>query len=282
MRLPGERSIYDLNEESEAKLAKTRAERMKNMNPPELRAAIRTAAGIRALDHLPMPLADAGAAETDPGGTITSFTLRPEPGIWLPARLYRPTQPSGRTLLLLDDGGKDAVPGEAARRMAAGDSVLAVDLRGTGSTRAVGQDKFGDDVGTDWEDFYRAFVLGRSHVAMRAEDILVCARWAARQCGSEQVEVHASGGSGIAALHAAALEPALIARLELRRTLASWRLTVRQRPTRNQLIHTVHGALRVYDLPDLVWLLGDRVKVDEPVDAQGNPVGEHAAQHHGK
>jgi hypothetical protein len=34
----------------------------------------------------------------------------------------------------------------------------------------------------------------------------------------------------------------------------------------------VHGVLRVYDLPDLVESLGDKVEVIDPTDAAGNPI----------
>jgi hypothetical protein len=40
--------------------------------------------------------------------------------------------------------------------------------------------------------------------------------------------------------------------------------------TRNQQINTVHGAMRFYDLPDLVALLpADKLVLHEPVDAAG-------------
>jgi hypothetical protein len=41
--------------------------------------------------------------------------------------------------------------------------------------------------------------------------------------------------------------------------------------TNNQLVNTVHGALRVYDLPDLAATLGGKLTIEQPVDAQGKP-----------
>jgi len=64
-------------------------------------------------------------------------------------------------------------------------------------------------------------------------------------------------------LHAAALEPDLVSELHLEGAIASWRHVVRQRPTHNQLINTVHGALRVYDLPDLAALLGKCLTINK-------------------
>jgi hypothetical protein len=60
------------------------------------------------------------------------------------------------------------------------------------------------------------------------------------------------GRAGIAALHAAALEPDLFASVTLHRTLPAWSGIVRQAVPRGQLTTTVHGALKTYDLPDLI------------------------------
>ena len=42
--------------------------------------------------------------------------------------------------------------------------------------------------------------------------------------------------------------------------------------TKFQLMNAVHGALDVYDLPDLLALFPEgKVRVDEPLDAAGEP-----------
>lgn len=72
------------------------------------------------------------------------------------------------------------------------------------------------------------------------------------------------------------LEPDLFAAVRLVRTLVSWSNVVHTWPTDNQLINTVHGALQTYDLPDLAALLGDKLTIEQPVAAQGNPVSAGA------
>jgi len=62
--------------------------------------------------------------------------------------------------------------------------------------------------------------------------------------------------------------------LHMDQTLASWQYAVHQRPTYNQLINTVHGALRSYDLPDLTALLKHKLTITRPLDAQGNQIEE--------
>jgi hypothetical protein len=81
------------------------------------------------------------------------------------------------------------------------------------------------------------------------------------------------GEAGPAALHAVALEPDLFASLTLRRSLVSWSNVVHTPVTQGALINCVHGALKTYDLPDLVSLAGPaRVTVEEPVDARGQVI----------
>jgi hypothetical protein len=78
------------------------------------------------------------------------------------------------------------------------------------------------------------------------------------------------GEAGPPALHAAALEPALFASLELRWSLVSWSNLIQTEVPVNQLVNTVHAALQKYDLPDLLKTLsGMKVTVVEPTGGAG-------------
>ena len=75
------------------------------------------------------------------------------------------------------------------------------------------------------------------------------------------------------ALYAAALEPRSFASVKLQNGLISWSDVVRTPLARGQLAGVVHGALRVYDLPDLVATLpAEKVAIVDPLDAQERPV----------
>ncbi len=274
MLLPGERSIYDLNAELEKQFAEKRANRLAKLSTTELQAMVRGIAGIRTLKELPDPEVEEHTSVKSATGTIHRYIFRPEPGIWLPAVLYSPAKVKGTPVLLLHENGKKASAEEAQNLMRSGQAVLAVDLRGKGETQQDGQTKFEPEIGIDWEDYMKAYVLGRSYVGMRAEDILICARWLAQKYKSESVAINVNGNVGVPALHAAALEPALVERLKLDQSLDSWQYAVHQHPTYNQLINTVHGALRNYDLPDLRFLLGHKITITRPLDAQGKNIEE--------
>ncbi|MFA6109195.1 MAG: acetylxylan esterase [Candidatus Latescibacterota bacterium] len=278
MRLPGARSVYDDNEGFEGELARRRAARWVEGDQAALRERVRRIAGIRRLAELPLPRVEQGGSQQRSGYRIERLDLQPEEGIVLPALLFVPERTAcDRTVVYLHEDGKDAeaLPGGRIEQLVlAGLRVLAVDLRGTGATRQTGQRYWGM-IDADWQDVCSAYCLGRSYVGMRAEDILVAGRHAARHLGGAPVAdvgLVAVGQVGVPALHAAALEPSLFSSVRLSRTLVSWASVIERRVTRCQYANTVQGALLEYDLPDLAALLGARLRVEEPVDAMGEPI----------
>ena len=270
MLLEGARSVYDLNEDCENELAEQRRKLWSGTDRAELLEQVRRIAGVRKRADLPPPEIDHAGEVRLRGCRVKKLVLQPEDGICLPALMFVPKRSAGLPVLYIDEAGKtkSAAPGGRIEELVrAGRTVLAVDLRGTGETRQTRQNKFGLDIGLDWEDFYKAYVLGRSYVGMRAEDLLVAARYAAQETSAAQVELVAVGNVGVPALHAAALEPDLFASVKLVGTLKSWSNVIRSHMTRNQLANVVHGALRTYDLPDLAATLGRKLTIEHPVDA---------------
>jgi cephalosporin-C deacetylase-like acetyl esterase len=279
MRLPGARSVYDLNEDCERELAKRRAELWAGPDRAVVLAKVAQLAGIRRLEDLPQPQVEKRESLKRDGYQIDRLVLKPEEGILLPAlRFASDKPPSGRTVLYLhqDGAAADAQPGGPIERLVrSGDVVLAVDLRGTGQTGPAEPRGSGIEGGPDWKDVYMAYLLGRSYVGMRAEDVLVAARWAAASAPagtSGAVHLVAVGHVSVPALHAAALEPAWFASARLTRMLASWSSVIRGRLLQDQLVNAVHGALTTYDLADLAASLGNKLTIVEPVDAMGRPV----------
>ena len=109
--------------------------------------------------------------------------------------------------------------------------------------------------------------LGKPLVGLRVEDALAAAYFVAyyQKEKDDPREVHlvGVGQAGIVALHAAAMRPELITSVTLRNVPRDWTSLIKQPVPAGQLDSAAHGALRVYDLPDLVRLAGkDKVRAD--------------------
>jgi cephalosporin-C deacetylase-like acetyl esterase len=274
MNLDGARSTYDLNRDLEKDLAGRRKKLWAAGNQAELLDEVRRIAGIRKLAELPEPKVTRSETVERDGYQVKKIFLTPEDGIYLPALMFVPGTDAGQAAVLyIHEQGKaaDAAPGGPIEAMVkAGKSVLAVDVRGTGETQQSKQGQLSGATGSDWKDVFTAYLLGRSYVGMRAEDVLVCARFL-QQEQAGPVELIAAGNVTIPALHAAALEPELFGSVRLTGMLSSWSNVIESGRSYNQQVNAVQGALATYDLPDLAATLGKKLIVKEPANALGQP-----------
>lgn len=203
------------------------------------------------------------------------LTLETEPGLTLPALLYQPATPGPHPAVILSYGaGKSTAHADAQRLAAAGNVVLALDLRGLGETRPATV-----NYGSEWtrwfgdyESAQTAMLTGKPLVTMRAEDIARAAEWLQGRSDVDRTRIRVVGRElgAIPALLAASFDPR-IAQVRLERMLVSWESLIQDRIHRQQWENAIAGALRTFDLPDLVRLLGRRAEVVEPVDATGQP-----------
>ena len=274
MNLDGARSTYDLNRDLEKDLAGRRKKLWAAGNQAELLDEVRRIAGIRKLAELPEPKVTRSETVERDGYQVKKIFLTPEDGIYLPALMFVPGTDAGQAAVLyIHEQGKaaNAAPGGPIEAMVKADkSVLAVDVRGTGETQQSKQGQLSGATGSDWKDVFTAYLLGRSYVGMRAEDVLVCARFL-QQEQAGPVELIAAGNVTIPALHAAALEPELFGSVRLTGMLSSWSNVIESGRSYNQQVNAVQGALATYDLPDLAATLGKKLIVKEPANALGQP-----------
>jgi hypothetical protein len=279
MSLPGARSAFGLNAERNKRLAEDRQRIWRGADKADALRRVRQITGIAPLADLPEPVVQTLGTVSRQGYRIDKLLLQPEPGIALPALAFTPPQPHSDAYLYLHGDGKSAhadVGGPIEKLVLAGHLVLAVDLRGVGETQLEEDGRWREYFGPDSKSILLAYLLGKSYVGMRAQDVLVCARFlAGYRAGQKPPRVHviAIGEVGPAALHAAALEPQLFASVHLDHSLISWSNVVQTPAAKNQLVNAVHGALCVYDLPDLLHTLPpERVTITSPLDAAGEPV----------
>jgi len=271
LRVDGARSAVDLNTETENRLRVERKKLWEQTPRPELLERIGQLAGIRPPKELPRPEVQTVDSIQRGDYKIEKLIMQRPAGVDLPALLFRPQKETGRRYLYLHGQGKHAdaaADGPIAKLVRAGSVVLAVDLSGMGETGLAGENRWG----ARWDDFFLAYLLGQSLVGIRAEDALIAARYLAEADHApspKPVHLIAVGVAAPPALHAAALHPDLFAQLTLRKALPSWADLVRHPDAPGQLASTVHRALHVYDLPDLLRLISaqgkDKVNVVEPL-----------------
>lgn len=285
MRIAGARNVFDLNAELEARYAGQRQRIWQESDSTAALEQVRKLTGIRRLAELPEITAEkVGQIDRSgpPGASpyrIDKLILHCESGVWLPALAFVPPQPVAEAVLYLHGQGKavDAGPGGPIEQLALGREpriVLAVDLGSLGETNPGATTRYAPYLGPAWKEIYEAHLLNRSYLAIRAEETLQCLRFLAHYESGDAprpVQLIALGQCGPPALHAVALEPQACHRLVLRRSLACWADVVRQPLAKDQLANVVHGALRLYDLPDLVRTL-PQVTVEEPCDALDEPL----------
>ena len=251
----------------------------------EIQARVRKLAGI---DHQtrPVKVTPYGTIQRD-GYSIKKLAYISEPGIFVPALLFVPDGGAARkpAVVYVDGAGKSAgarVGGDIEWFAKSGRIVLAIDVRGMGETSRL-DDRNGSDWPRyfgDWDSTMTAFLMGRSLVGMRAEDIM---RGVDLLTARDDVDAAAISGLGkgagaIPLLYAAVLDGRL-KRLAFAEMLVSYRSIVDHRIHRNMAESIIPGVLKQFDLPDLVASLAPRrVLIVSPVDPLGHRLWPAAAR----
>ena len=263
LNIEGARSYFDLTAAKEAALADRRGRRWSDPGQREsLLAEVRSLAGVGELRNLsPAEAVRLGEASVA-GVRWERWAFRPEPGIVLPALVARPPDGLRGVVLWIDGRGKGTILDEIARVngwLEQGLAVCAVDLRGYGETATKPWRYRGvtDAMGPNSAETFIALMLGRSLVGWRATDVLQTALvWRAQLPEGGPIHLVGRGHATVPGLHAAVLERELFARVDLAGGPESWGELCRDPAFEGwNLENAVHGALRVYDLPDLYRVL---------------------------
>ena len=259
--LPGERSVFDLNTDCAMELATQRRSALIDVAEDQQRKSVRNVLKLRPVEEVQPPeWEDRGRVQRE-GYHIDKLVLKTADGHSIPALTFHPPTPSDDAYLYLHDDGKRGeshADGAIERLVEQGYAVVSADLRGQGETSSGKR----DTTLTDWKNFYLAYLLGDSIVGLRVEDALAAADFVAyyQKDRDKPRVVHLVGNgpsSSIVALHAAALHPELFSTVTLNHLPTSWTTLVKNPSPVGQLESTIHGVLRVYDLPDLFDLAGN-------------------------
>ena len=255
------RSVMDLNLEVAEQFAAARRERWKGGASYGGLAAVRKRIGVsQKNDDADTTVTRTGKVDRD-GYVIEKLSCSHGDGSTagqLPMLLFRPANKPTRRVLYLNCAGKQVdagIGGPIEQLVRDGAMVLAVDLSGCGE---IGRGGAG---GVEFNEAFLTYLLGKSLVGLRVNDIQTAARQLSGNgpyfVGSlAPIEVVAVGAATIPALHAVALDPQTYKKLTLRAMpIRSWLDVVRDPTLPGSLNYLVHGALQDYDLPDLITSL---------------------------
>ena len=240
--LPGFRSIYELLKDDLRKAREGRA-------PARPQAeTVRRVAGIRLPEGVKATAVEISRQESE-GLTVVKTAFQFEGGLLVPAVTLVPKDASKAPVLLAGDAGRGAFLGRVEELLAQGTPVMVADLIGAGEIGAV-KHKFYGAKNADEEIAVLYYMLGKSLVGVRAEELLVLARHLKGAFGAAP-RVVACGRMAIPAAHAFGAARDLVAGVETVDPPASWTEVVEQ-----SLVYlyanAVNGALLHYDWTDLL------------------------------
>lgn len=251
--LKGARSLFDLYRERADQLAAGR--QGKPLGRDEL---VRFAGGKSDQRVVVRPIGGVAKA----GYRLNRLIVHSSDGLPIPVLHFIPDNSAGKPVLLLSARGKSAeaadLDGPLHRLLKDGRSVAVPDLRGFGETATKAWRYAEKYFGRNGAEFMIIYQLGQSLVGQRANDIRAVARGLRSSQANEigEIELIAMGAAGVPALHAAAMDTDLFSDVNLHGSIRSWNEVIDTQITTHQLENTIHGVLEIYDLPDLVRLIG--------------------------
>lgn len=205
---------------------------------------------------------------------LEKLTIESEAGIFLPTLIYKPKGNGPFQAVILANGrGKMAGHDQAKKLVAEGKLVLSLDLRGIGETQPTTVNS-GSEWGRyfgDYESAMTAMLTGKPLAIQRAEDLAraVDVLVSRGDVDTGRIEIYATEKAAVPAMYTAAFDQR-VQRTTLYQVLTSYDEVIRGRVHRQQWESAVVGALRHYDLPDLVrWASPREVKIVSAVSPLG-------------
>ncbi|MDR8393341.1 acetylxylan esterase [Aliifodinibius sp. S!AR15-10] len=228
--------------------------------PVEIKEKLRSLLGFQRNNNPVQP--EFGGSLQQDGYHWEKVILRKDGRLPVPALVLYPPEKkvSGKTILWFSEEGKGSIVEDASRWRAEADSghaIILADQRGMGETEDPA--RFNDDKYYDSQ--YRndmiSLHIGKPVVGQRTGDVMTVLDFVRQDeaLDADQLEIHATGLAGAPALHAAVFDNG-IDRLILSNTLRSYMQILETPTTKNSYGYVIPNALKYYDLPDLIEILG--------------------------
>ena len=206
------------------------------------------------------PKAEAMGEVGRDGYRIERILFQTEPGISVPGLLFVPARAGkrgGAATLWLDPLGKAAGAesgGRIEKRVLAGETILAIDVRGWGESAPPKAQRSG--YGSWYQTFMRAYLLGRSMMGLQLADVLSAASFLRARYPEVRIEGRGAAG-GALAIYAGVLDPQ-VAMVAAADAVPSYLEIARMKEHDGLMDLLIHGVLEDFDFPDLIAALGNR------------------------
>ncbi|MDO5580253.1 MAG: acetylxylan esterase [Planctomycetia bacterium] len=246
--IPNAKTTYDFDRDLARQYQSERKKIWKKINSSQAADLVRKGAGIRADADIPIAKIRAKGKNKD------EFVLETDPGIFLPVR-FRMEKPGDPIRLFISDQGRFS---EKSRQLFEDPTIpnlAIVELRGWGETHGFGGRHYIAGYGDDRNDYYLAFLLGKSYIGMRTEDLLSAARFFQKEY-SGTIQLQAQGSASLIAIHAGIAAPDLFTSLQYDKdAIPRWTDLVEKAPTPFLLTDSIYGVLKYYDTDNLIDFL---------------------------
>ena len=271
LKIKNAKSVFDIQNEDLQKENRQREEFLKLNSIDKIKKQILKLIGCKNYNDIKLPGAILKGRIKTQKCEIQKLILITDNGIYLPALLFIPSKNvKNEQVLFLSEDGKAFHLKEIGGLIDKGKTVLSVDLPGIGETKPKINDRLILSKNLNSGDCFDAYLLGKSIVGFRTEEILACTKFLLRRSlHTPGIELMADGEVGVPALHAAFLNPELFTHVNISNSLESWNDVIKSERSFDQLVNVVNGALKYYDLPDLVKFLGNKITIENPLNAVG-------------
>ncbi len=254
MALPGAKTSRDLNIELAQSLKPERQKKWDGITPEAAAKLVRERAIVRS----ETPEAKVVAEEGD------DVVFETDSNIYLTTRVnFKSDEKFDEMTIRVSDKGRASEPTNAAFAAENCGKIAAVELRGYGETQAVCSSYYiHAHFGTDGCDNCLAYLLGKTYVGLRVDDLLAVANYYREKTGAK-IKLEAEGYAGTVALIAAIASPESFESVKLIGELPTWESQLAKPYGPIPLTNTIHGVLNDFDVDDLIGYLTKIGKIAE-------------------
>lgn len=252
MALPNARTSRELNLDLARELKAPRQAKWATISAEDASALVRQ----RALVREEGPVAKVAAEEGE------DVVFETDANIYLTARVnFGAEERFEEMTLIVGDAGRRSELTNAAFASENAGKIAAVELRGYGETQAIGRTYYNHShFGTDGSDYCLAYLLKKSYVGLRVDDLLAIAKYYREKTGAK-IKLEAEGYAGTVALIATIAEPSLFESVTLKSELPTWESQLEKPYGPIPMTNAIHGVLNDFDIDDLTGFLKKQGKL---------------------